>query len=102
MSQQTIQPAAETKTVSEISGKKKVFPKIVPPPQVVVEIANTGQTWISKFSGSFMEMWHALPPQRKRVITLVGLSVLVSVTTSLIAIGIARLFTRKPGDKAAK
>jgi hypothetical protein len=102
MSQQTIQPTAETKMASEGSGEKRVFPKIVPAPQVVVGIAHTGQKRIGTFVSSIMATWLALPAQRKRVIKLLGLSVLVSVTTSLIARGIARLFAKKPGGVAAR
>jgi hypothetical protein len=91
MSQQTVEPTAETKTVLEVSAERKGFPNIVPPPQMVIEIAETSKKRIGTFVDSFVATWDALPPQRKRIITLIGLSVLVSVTTSLIATLIARV-----------
>ena len=102
MSQQTVEPTAETKTVSEVSGERKGFPNIGPPPQVVIEIAETSKKRISKFVDSCVATWRALPPQRKRIITMIGLSVLVSVTTSLIATVIVRLVRGKPEGAAAK
>jgi hypothetical protein len=99
MSQQTVLPASETKTVSEVPVDKKVFPKIVPP-QVAVEIADSGKKTINQFVAKVVATWRALPLKTKRTITFVGLSVFVSVTMSLIATVIARVITWLTASKS--
>jgi hypothetical protein len=105
MSQQTVLSTSETKAVSEVPTvpvEKRVFPKIVPPPQAAVEIVGVSKKTFGKFMNGFIARWQNTPPERKRTIALVGLSVLVSITMSLIATIIVRLVTRKPKVKAAK
>ena len=102
MSQQQVLPASEPKAVSEVPATKRVFPKIVPSPQVTVEIVDVGKKRFGEFMGRLIGSWNAIPPTRKRVIALVGLSVFVSVAMSLIATIIARIVTRKPEVVAAK
>jgi len=94
MSQKTVEPAVETKTVPEVLEEKKGFPNIVPPPQVVIEIAETSKKRVSQFIDSFVTKWRALPPQRKRIITLISFSAFVSLAMSLIAAWIARVVAK--------
>src|SRR6266849_2857435 len=65
MSQQTVLPIPETKTVPEVPVEKQVFPKIVPSPQVVIEIVGTSKKTFSQFVDTVAARWRALPRETK-------------------------------------
>jgi hypothetical protein len=102
MSQQTVLPIPETKTGPEVPVEKQAFPKIVPSPQVVIEIVGTSKKTFSQFVDMVVARWYALPRETKRVITLVGASVATSVTMTVTAFVLARLVEKKLKVEAAK
>jgi hypothetical protein len=102
MSQQTVLPIPETKTGPEVPVEKQAFPKIVPSPQVVIEIVGTSKKTFSQFVDMVVARWYALPRETKRVITLVGASVATSVTMTATAFVLARLVEKKLEVEAAK
>jgi len=95
MSQQTVQPTTETETPLEVPVEKPAFLRMIQPPQPVIEIVGTSKNTVTTFCDTVVARWRALPQERKRIIALVGLSVAISVTMSVIATVIARFFTKK-------
>jgi len=102
MSQQTVLPIPETKTVPEVPVEKQALPKIVPSPQVVIEIVGMAKKTFSQFVDTMVARWRALPQETKRIITLVGASVATSVTMTVTAFVLARLVKKKVEVEAAK
>lgn len=92
MSQQTIQPTSETKAAPAITGEKQAFSQIVPVPQVVAEGIATSKKMITTSIDGVIAFWRALPDEKRRMYTLFGLS----LTLSVLATFIARLVSRKP------
>jgi hypothetical protein len=88
MSQETIRATDKM----DVPVKEQPFQKEFPLPKVVIERATgAGQNAFTTVLG----WWRSLPPERQRLLGLVGLSVALSVTMSLVATVIARLVGKK-------
>lgn len=99
MSQQIIQPPAETPATSALPTEQQAIPKVVPSRQRVSEGVEASQKTITTSIDRVIPFWRALPVQRKRLIALLGLSVYLSVTMSVIVTLLARLANRQPEEE---
>ena len=96
MSQQTIQPTQETQAASAIPPGQQDFPKVVPSLQIVSEGVAASKKTITTSIDRGIAFWRALPAEKRPLIALLGLSVYLSVTMSVIVTLLARLANRQP------
>ncbi len=87
MIQETIKPPVEKETIAP----KEPTLRVIPTPEVVIEIAGASKSFFDKV----IAWWRALPKQRQRIIEITGASVAVSLTMSLIASLIARIYAKR-------
>lgn len=87
MIQETIKPPVEKET----TAPKEPLLRVIPTPEVVIEIAGASKTFFEKV----IAWWRALPKQRQLFIEITGASVAVSLTMSLIATVIVRIFAKR-------
>ena len=87
MIQEKIKPPIEKETIAP----KEPTPRVIPTPEVVIEIDGASKSFFNKA----IAWWRALPKQRQLFIELTGASVAVSLTMTLIASLIARIFAKR-------
>ncbi len=91
MSQQTIETTDKIVSATEVPVEEKPVQREFPLPKVVIQATERGKN----VYGTIVGWWRDLPRERQRLIAIVGLSVITSVTLSLIATVIARLFAKR-------
>ena len=98
MSQSTTLPPSGQKTNPEVVEEKNAFLNTIPP-RVVLEVIDTNKKAVSTFVSGRVTAWKALPPRRKRFLSLFSFSVFLSVTMSFIATIVARRAARRQAAK---
>ncbi len=91
MSQQTLKATDKIAPTTEISAEEQVSQREIPLPKVFISATDAGK---NAYEG-VVTRWNELPRERQRLIALVGLSVITSITVSLIATVIARIFAKR-------
>ena len=91
MSQQTITVTDKIEPATEISAEEQVSRQEIPLPKVFIGTTSAGKNAYE----AVMTRWSELPRERQRLIALVGISVITSITASLIATVIARFFAKR-------
>lgn len=91
MSKQTISATDKIAPTTEFSAEEQVSRRELPLPKVFIGATGAGK---NAYAG-VMTRWSELPRERQRLIALVGISVITSITVSLIATVIARYFAKR-------
>ena len=91
MGQQTIETTDKIGSPTEGPVEEQPVLREFPLPKVVIQATERGKNAF----GTIVGWWSDLSRERQRLIALVGLSVITSVTVSLIATVIARLFAKR-------
>ena len=91
MIKETIKPPVVTTTVPEAPVKKEPSLRVLPMPEVVLEMTGTTKNLFN----AVIAWWRALPRQRQFIIEMVGLSVALSLVATFVARLLARIFAKK-------
>ncbi len=91
MIQETIKPPVETATVPEAPVKKEPSLRVLPMPEVVLEMTGTTKNLFN----AVIAWWRALPKQRQFIIEMAGLSMALSLVATMVAILFARIFAKR-------
>ena len=91
MSQQTVEATDKIAPTTEISAEEQVSQQEIPLPKVFVSATDAGKNAYE----DIVTRWNELPRERQRLIALFGISVVTSITMSIIATVIARLFAKR-------
>lgn len=91
MSQQTLKATDKIAPTTEISAEEQVSQREIPLPKVFISATDAGKNAYQEA----VTRWNELPRERQRLIALVGISVITSITMSLIATVIARFFAKR-------
>ncbi len=91
MSQQTLKATDKIAPTTEISAEEQVSQGEIPLPKVFINATDAGKNAYQ----DVVTRWNELPRERQRLIALVGISVITSITMSLIATVIARFFAKR-------
>ncbi len=91
MSQPTIKVTDPVKPTTEFPAEEQVSHREIPLPKVFINATGAGKNAYEVV----VTRWSELPRERQRLIALVGISVITSITLSLIATVIARFFAKR-------
>ncbi len=91
MSQQTLKATDKIAPTTEISAEEQVSQREIPLPKVFINTTDAGKNAYQ----DVVTRWNELPRERQRLIALVGISVITSITMSIIATVIARFFAKR-------
>jgi hypothetical protein len=91
MIKETIKPPVVTTTVPDAPVKKEPSLRVLPIPEVVLEMTGTTKNLFN----TVIAWWRALPRQRQFFIEMVGLSVALSLIATWVARLLARIFAKR-------